>query len=124
MSWGELKILIPRLLRDQTEELRKNKKGIKAVLLDSGDTLIDEGTRIYSEDRENLVLSAKSIDTSRQLLEGLKERGYLTALVADGLEQSFHNVLKKNGFWINLMRFPFLRIAASPNQARASLSKH
>ncbi|WP_319568027.1 HAD family hydrolase [Cohaesibacter marisflavi] len=99
VSWGELEILIPRLLRDQTELLRKNKKGIKAVLLDSGDTLIDEGTRIYSEDRENLVLSAKSIETSRQLLEGLKERGYLIALVADGLEQSFHNVLKKNGFW-------------------------
>ena len=99
MSWNELQSLIPRLLRDQTEELRKNKKGIKAVLLDSGDTLIDEGTRIYSEDRENLVLSAKSIETSRDLLKGLKERGYLIALVADGLEQSFHNVLKKNGFW-------------------------
>nr|WP_321460581.1 HAD family hydrolase [uncultured Cohaesibacter sp.] len=99
MSWDELKMFIPRLLRDQSEELRKNKKGIKAVLIDSGDTLIDEGTRIYSEDRENLVLAARSIETSRDLLKGLKERGYLIALVADGLEQSFHNVLKKNGFW-------------------------
>ncbi|WP_319496687.1 HAD family hydrolase [uncultured Cohaesibacter sp.] len=99
VSWNELETLIPRLLRDQTEELRKNKRGIKAVFLDTGDTLIDEGTRIYSEDRENLILSAKPIETSRQLLDGLKERGYLLALIGDGLEQSFHNVLKKNGFW-------------------------
>ncbi len=99
LTWNELEILIPRFIRDRTERLRKNKKGIKAVFLDSGDTLIDEGTRIYSEYRDGLVLSAKSIESSRQLLDALKERGYLLALVADGLEESFHNVLKKNGFW-------------------------
>ncbi|WP_316860362.1 HAD family hydrolase [uncultured Cohaesibacter sp.] len=99
MSWRELNSYIPRYLREQTEMLRRTKKGVKAIFVDSGDTLIDEGSQLFSEDRSDLVLSARPIDTSRQLINELKERGYLVALVADGLEQSFRNVLRANGFW-------------------------
>lgn len=64
---------------------------ISAILLDSGDTLVDEGSQVFGEGE--LVLRAELIPGAGELLRELQRRGYRLGLVADGLEQSFRNVL-------------------------------
>ena len=46
-----------------------------------------------------MVLQAEPIPGGERLVAELKKRGYLVALVADGLVQSFKNVHKALGFW-------------------------
>ncbi len=70
---------------------------ILAVFLDSGDTLIDEGTEI--REQGPIVLRAELIPGARELMIELKRRGYPLGLVADGHPQSFHNVLGKHGLF-------------------------
>ena len=65
------------------------------VFLDSGDTLINESTEI--RDENDVVLSADVIPGADVMVKTLHERGYTLALVADGLAQSFKNVLTQNG---------------------------
>jgi putative hydrolase of the HAD superfamily len=69
---------------------------IRAVLLDSGDTLIDESTEV--RDDRGVVRSASFIPGARELVDELRRRGYLLALVADGLEASFRNILPIDAF--------------------------
>ncbi len=88
-SWPALQRYIPARLASVTEELRANHTGLKAVFLDSGDTLIDEGSEVKFND---LVLDAQLIPGTEELMRGLKERGVLVALVADGLVDSFDRV--------------------------------
>ncbi|EEA93361.1 HAD family hydrolase [Pseudovibrio sp. JE062] len=97
MSWEELKASIPSRVRAVLKELRSEAKGVKAVFLDSGDTLIDESSQIFVEGE--LVLSAEPIPGGDKLVDWLKERGYMVALVADGLVESFENVHKAMDFW-------------------------
>lgn len=65
------------------------------IFIDSGDTIIDEGTEI--RDQNGIVTHANTIEGATEMLEGLYRAGYLIALVADGEEQSFINVYKENG---------------------------
>lgn len=58
-----------------------------AICLDSGDTLVDEGTEI--KDEQEVVLQAELIPGAAELLHALKARGYPVALVADGPAGSF-----------------------------------
>ncbi|SDQ15956.1 HAD-IA family hydrolase [Pseudovibrio sp. Tun.PSC04-5.I4] len=97
MPWDELKASVPARLRSVLAQLRKDAKGVKAVFLDSGDTLIDESSQIFVEGE--LVLSAVPIPGGDKLVDWLKERGYMVALVADGLVESFENVHKAMDFW-------------------------
>ena len=63
---------------------------ILAVCLDSGDTLVDEGTEI--KDAQEVVQRAELIPGAAELVRTLKQRGYIIALVADGPAGSFHNI--------------------------------
>lgn len=65
------------------------------IFMDSGDTLIDEGSQIF--DGRGIVTSAQFIPGARQMLTGLAAEGYRIALVADGEWESFQNVYRENG---------------------------
>ena len=88
-SWPDLAQRIPKRIFAALEDLRANHRGLKAVFLDSGDTLIDEGSEVKFGE---LVLEAQTIPGTDALMQGLKERGVLVALVADGLVESFDRV--------------------------------
>lgn len=67
------------------------------IFLDSGDTIIDEGTEI--RDDQGVVLTADVIPGADTMVQTLHERGFTLALVADGLAQSFKNILGQNGVY-------------------------
>jgi len=64
---------------------------IRAVLLDCGDTLVDEATEV----KDGLQVSQRAdlIPGADELIWELKRRGYPLALVADGPEGTFINNL-------------------------------
>jgi len=95
--WPELLRSIPDRVRAEITRLRAKDRPIKAIFLDSGDTLIDEKSEVYVEGE--LVLHATPLPGGERLVPELKRRGYLVALVADGLVQSFENVHRALGFW-------------------------
>lgn len=94
MPWPRLSASIPDRVRDRVSELRQNWKGLRAVFVDSGDTLIDEGSEIWVD---GVVQDARPIPGALELVTALKERGNLVALVADGSLESFDNVHGKLG---------------------------
>ncbi|WP_114854418.1 HAD family hydrolase [Brachybacterium sp. YJGR34] len=65
------------------------------VLLDCGDTLIDESTQVFAED--GTVLEAEMIPGALAMLHDLDEAGFRLALVADGRTASFRNLLAQHG---------------------------
>lgn len=67
----------------------------RAVLLDCGDTLIDEGTEY--KDASGVVLRASLIPGAAEMVLALKARGWPLGLVADGPAQSFFNTLGHYG---------------------------
>lgn len=67
------------------------------VFIDSGDTLVDESTE--ERDENNVVLRAEALPGAKALLEELRRRAIPTALVADGLVRSFHNIYEGWGLW-------------------------
>ncbi|MBQ8972563.1 MAG: HAD family hydrolase [Clostridia bacterium] len=66
------------------------------VFTDVGDTIIDEGTEVR-EVSEGVVYHAKCIPGAKETMLELHRRGYTIAMVADGLVESFHNILGENG---------------------------
>jgi FMN phosphatase YigB (HAD superfamily) len=70
---------------------------ILAVLLDSGDTLVDEGTEF--RDADETVVRADLIPGAAELIHELKHRGYPLALVADGPVSTFRNTLGAHGLF-------------------------
>jgi putative hydrolase of the HAD superfamily len=70
---------------------------ILAILLDCGDTLVDEGTEI--KDENEVTLRAELIPGAAEMMGELKRRGYSLALVADGPTGTFRNVLPVYGLW-------------------------
>ena len=68
---------------------------ILAILFDSGDTIVDEGTEI--KDETGATLEAKLIPGAADAVRALKERGYRLALVADGPAATFYNTLGPRG---------------------------
>jgi putative hydrolase of the HAD superfamily len=65
------------------------------IFIDSGDTIINEGTEIRNE--KGIVTHAETIEGAAETLKALYKAGYTIALVADGEVQSFLNVYKENG---------------------------
>ena len=63
------------------------------VFIDSGDTIVEEGTQIWED---GLVLSADLIEGADEMMRTLHEKGYRVALVADGRTQSFVNVYNQH----------------------------
>ncbi|MDI9548829.1 MAG: HAD family hydrolase [Chloroflexota bacterium] len=70
---------------------------IRAVFLDCGDTLVDEGTEVKTE--AGVSLRADLIPGADELLHALKARGYPLALVADGPAATFPNNLEPYGLY-------------------------
>jgi HAD superfamily hydrolase (TIGR01549 family) len=68
---------------------------ILAVLLDSGDTLVDEATEI--KDDRGATLRAELIPGAAEMVRTLAGRGYRIGLVADGPTDTFRNVLTQHG---------------------------
>lgn len=69
---------------------------VRAVLLDSGDTLVDEGTEVRAPGAET-VLRADLVPGAAELVHALVRRGYPLGLVADGPVATFRNVLGAHG---------------------------
>ena len=65
------------------------------ILTDCGDTIIDEGSE-YREPGSEVVLRADCIPGAKETLMELYRRGHTIALVADGLIESFRNILGQN----------------------------
>ncbi len=70
---------------------------ILAVLLDCGDTLVDEGTEVKTV--EGVSLRAELIPGAAELMHALKAGGYPLALVADGPAATFPNNLGPYGLY-------------------------
>ncbi len=66
------------------------------IFTDSGDTIINEGTEVR-EVAEGVVYNADCIEEAKETMLNLYDEGYTIALVADGLVESFDNVLEQNG---------------------------
>ena len=67
---------------------------IVAVLLDCGDTLVDEGTE--KKDATGATLEADLIPGAAEMVHKIKRLGYHVALVADGPAATFKNVLTQH----------------------------
>lgn len=69
-------------------------KGMKnlIILLDCGDTIVDEGTEI--RDENDIVIKAELIPGADVMIKTLVEKGYTLCMVADGNAQSFQNTMK------------------------------
>lgn len=70
---------------------RDAEDGLLAILLDCGDTLVDEGTEV--KDERQATLKAELIPGAGQAVQQLALAGYRLALVADGPVATFENVL-------------------------------
>ncbi len=70
---------------------------ILAICLDSGDTLVDEGTEI--KDETGTTLEAELIPGAADLVQTLKQRGHKIALVADGPAGTFRNVFTQHNLY-------------------------
>jgi HAD superfamily hydrolase (TIGR01549 family) len=68
---------------------------ILAVLLDCGDTLIDEGSEI--KDEQGATISADLIPGAKEALLALKASGYRLGLVADGPALTFSREFIQHG---------------------------
>lgn len=67
------------------------------IFLDCGDTIIDEGTEI--RDENDVVVKADVIPGADTMVKTLFNKGYRLVLVADGLAQSFKNMLTYHGLY-------------------------
>jgi HAD superfamily hydrolase (TIGR01549 family) len=72
-----------------------DENGLLAVLLDCGDTLVDEGTEIKNE--QGATLEAELIPGAAEVVHDLVHAGYRLGLVADGPRATFDNVLGHYG---------------------------
>jgi len=66
------------------------------IFTDIGDTIIDEGSEVRNVPG-GVVLRAGCIPGAREAMLKLYEEGYVIAMVADGLVESFHNTMTQNG---------------------------
>jgi putative hydrolase of the HAD superfamily len=97
-SWEMLEAWIPARVAHLCAALPRDVPHLAAVLLDCGDTLIDEATEVKAAGSE-LVLEAEEIPHAMDAVRRLAAAGYRLALVADGPRLSFENLLKPRGIW-------------------------
>jgi putative hydrolase of the HAD superfamily len=95
IAWPDLVEWIPGRVRTVLAEVRQSQPLLKAVFLDSGDTLVNEATEIF--DAEGYVIEAGLIPGALEMVQNLTREGYRLALVADGRVRSFANVLGGHG---------------------------
>ncbi len=98
VPWSDLERWIPVRMKALIAGLRENVPHIEALFFDCGDTLIDEGSEIR-QPGSDVVVKGDFIPGARAAFETLATRGYRLALVADGLHESFENLLRPQGLW-------------------------
>jgi putative hydrolase of the HAD superfamily len=79
---------------------------IAAILLDLGDTIMDEGTEI--KDAEGTTTAAELVPGMAGALRGFRAAGHRLAIVADARPQTPSNVLRQHGL---LDLFEYLAIS-------------
>lgn len=94
-SWADLAAWIPGRVKTVLEEVRAQQPLLKAVFLDSGDTLVNEDTEVF--DDEGYVIEAGLIPGALEMINALTREGYRLALVADGRVRSFATILGGHG---------------------------
>tara|TARA_A100001391_G_scaffold130922_1_gene90185 strand:- start:29522 stop:30823 length:1302 start_codon:yes stop_codon:yes gene_type:complete len=95
ISWPDLHAFICQRVPEVLAQVRADQPLIKAVLLDSGDTLVDEASEI--RDSDGHVIEADLIPGAMEMVEALAREGYRIVLVADGSVKSFTNILGGHG---------------------------
>lgn len=95
VSWPELAGWIPGRVKAVLAQVRHEQPLLKAVFLDSGDTLVNEDTEQF--DDEGYVIEAGLIPGALEMVQSLAADGYRLALVADGRVRSFATVLGGHG---------------------------
>jgi phosphoglycolate phosphatase-like HAD superfamily hydrolase len=94
-TWSDLDDWIPGRVRAVVADVREKQPLLKAVLLDSGDTLVNEASEIF--DAEGYVVEAGLIPGALEMVQSLAREGYRIVLVADGRVRSFATVLGGHG---------------------------
>ena len=95
LSWNALAGWIPGRVKAVLAQVRQEQPLLKAVFLDSGDTLVNEDSEKF--DAEGYVIEAGLIPGALEMVRSLAEDGYRLALVADGRVRSFATVLGGHG---------------------------
>lgn len=98
MPWLELAAAIPGRVHAELDRLRGEQVHLGAILLDCGDTLVDERSEVKAPGSE-VVLRGELIPGAREMLQSLKTAGHRLVLVADGPRQTFLNVLRQHDLW-------------------------
>lgn len=97
--WPVLESFIPERVRHLLKGLERDMPHLRALFLDCGDTLVDEGTEIKRNDGSDVVIRARLIEGAEGLITALKQQGHRLCLVADGPRETFENVLRPAGLW-------------------------
>lgn len=95
VGWDELAAWIPGQVKAVLGQVRQEQPLLKAVFLDSGDTLVNEDTEKF--DDEGYVIEAGLIPGALEMVRALTADGYRLALVADGRVRSFATILGGHG---------------------------
>lgn len=98
LPWTALKSWIPQRFAALTAQLPTTVPHLAAVLLDCGDTLVDESTEVKLPGTD-VVVSGKLIPGADAMLQELAMAGHRLALVADGPRATFENLLGQHGLW-------------------------
>lgn len=98
LPWPELAAEIPKRVKSELARLSEQLPHFGAILLDCGDTLVDERTEI-KEPGSEVVLRGDLIPGAAEMMRALKDAGHKLVLVADGPRQTFVNLLSQHGLW-------------------------
>ncbi len=98
VPWDHLAGWIPARVKALMAELPGSVDHVKAVFLDCGDTLVDEGTERKRQGTD-IVLEGEFVPGAKAMVASLTEKGYTLVLVADGPRETFENLLKPAGLW-------------------------
>ncbi|MHA6691951.1 HAD family hydrolase [Devosia sp. A449] len=94
-DWTALAAWIPGQVKSVLAQVRQEQPLLKAVFLDSGDTLVNEASEKF--DAEGYVIEAGLIPGALEMVRALSDDGYRLALVADGRVRSFATILGGHG---------------------------
>lgn len=95
VGWDALAAWIPGRVEAVLDQVRREQPLLKAVFLDSGDTLVNEASEKF--DAEGYVIEAGLIPGALEMVRSLAADGYRIALVADGRVRSFATILGGHG---------------------------
>ncbi|WP_332687082.1 HAD family hydrolase [Devosia sp.] len=98
VPWDDLAQFVPQRVASVMAALESDIAHLKAIFLDCGDTLVDEGTEIKRPGTD-VVLTAELLEGASATLAALRAAGHKLILVADGPRETFSNILGQHGLW-------------------------